>query len=89
MINKHQVQEIDTRRDPTKPLPQNKSHTEEFEFGYYEPNQVKEGKIGLRQSLELLTKYSQDPTKDTKKLAIEYKLSQELVGECLHFLLGN
>ncbi|KAJ8675048.1 hypothetical protein QAD02_010834 [Eretmocerus hayati] len=82
--NSSEVQEIDSRTDPDRPLPRNKVLSEPFEFGFYEPKIVKAGRISLRQTLELISKHNKEPTQYTSEvLALEYKLEKKLVDDIL------
>lgn len=55
--------------------------SEEFEYGVYEPKEVKPGKITLRQSLEFLNKHSANPETYTADIiAKEYKMEPKVIG---------
>lgn len=73
--------------NPSRPLPLDRKHVEEFEYGTKEPANVPIGKVTLRMALEFLTKHQNDPKEFTvKKIADDYSLSEEKVGK---FILKN
>lgn len=62
-------------------MPKEKFLQERFEYGFFEPEEVKLGKISLRKTLDLLANYSKDPDKYTNEfIAKEYKLELKDVG---------
>ncbi|KAL7300666.1 hypothetical protein TKK_0006649 [Trichogramma kaykai] len=84
--NTAEVQEIDTRADPEKPLPKDKYLPEEFEFGFYEETQDIPGRISLRRAIELIGKRNADPKINSiEALASEYKLEPKTVENILEY----
>lgn len=66
----------------TKPLPQDRGHPPIFQYGFYESHVIPEGKCSLKQALIFLTQHSENPTEHSvEKIAVEYKLDKEIVGE--------
>lgn len=62
-------------------------HTEDFEFGFKEPERVTIGRCTLRQTLQFLTDHQINPDLwNASKIAEEYKLKEAVVVDILtHF----
>lgn len=58
---------------------------QDFEYGFMEPSRVTPGRCTLRQAMQFITDHNSDPEKWTRqKIAEEYKLKEENVGELVH-----
>ena len=67
---------------PDKPLPLLTKSGEEFEYGYWEPREAREGKCMLRTALQFMADHTNDPVNHTpKKIAETYKLDVKDVGK--------
>ncbi|XP_031783576.1 protein NDUFAF4 homolog [Nasonia vitripennis] len=84
--NSTEVQEIDSRSNPNRPLPKEKTLQEGFEFGFYESTVVKDGKVSLRQAMEFINNHKKNPEKYTAEaIAKEFKLDSKLTANILEF----
>ncbi|XP_058804126.1 protein NDUFAF4 homolog isoform X2 [Phymastichus coffea] len=84
--NSTEIQEIDQRKNPNRPLPKDRLLHEDFPFGHYEPPEIKPGRISLRQAVELLSNRKTNPKKYTASyIAAEYKLEKEVVENILEY----
>lgn len=64
-----------------KQLPLDRRTTEDYEFGYLEPEKVPIGRCTLRQALKFIADHQTEPTVWTAgKIAEDYKMKPELVG---------
>lgn len=64
-----------------RPLPLDTSPVLESDFGFREPKNVPYGRLTLRSALELIQLHYGDPIANSRsKIALDYKLSEESVG---------
>ncbi|XP_076174519.1 NADH dehydrogenase [ubiquinone] 1 alpha subcomplex assembly factor 4 [Ptiloglossa arizonensis] len=71
---------------PPKPLPLDRTRTPVFEFGFYEVQEIPEGKCSLRQALAFIVKHNKNPAEYTvEKIALEYKLDKQLTANILDY----
>lgn len=82
-----QVQEIDSRSNPDRPLPRERSLHEGFEYGFYESTTVKDGRVSLRQALEFINNHHKEPeTHTAEAIAKQYKLDPQVTGTIVYLL---
>ncbi|KAG8190489.1 hypothetical protein JTE90_006663 [Oedothorax gibbosus] len=61
----------------TRPLPQERRVAELSTYGFEEPKTIPEGKCSLKQSLEFITKYQNDPgSNPVESIAQDYKMKK-------------
>lgn len=71
---------------PSRPLPLDRKHTEEFAYGTNEPNEIPIGKITLRATLDFITKHQSNAKKfNAKEISQEHSLSEEKVCKYIIF----
>lgn len=80
--------QVEQRRilNPDRPLPKDTTFQGYFEYGYKETDvgKIPAGKTSLRQSIEFISKYQQNPKEYTAEIiADEYKLDIEIVKNIL------
>ncbi|XP_043286208.1 protein NDUFAF4 homolog [Venturia canescens] len=64
--------------NPERPLPKLTSMVNEFEYGFWEPEEASEGRCTLRMVLNLLTDHMNDPEKNSaQEMATKYKLNEK------------
>lgn len=75
-------QRATSRGGGEKPLPSDRGVTEDFEFGFQEPEHVQIGRCTLRQAVKFIYDHQIQPELWTaEKIAKEYQLNSELVGK--------
>ncbi|XP_012276588.1 protein NDUFAF4 homolog [Orussus abietinus] len=74
------------KSDPKRSLPHERITAPEFEFGFYEPSVIPEGKCSLKQVLKLIENHAQDPqTHTAASIAQKYKLDPKHVENILRY----
>ncbi|ESO03917.1 hypothetical protein HELRODRAFT_185592 [Helobdella robusta] len=86
VVNTPQIAEIKTKEKVKKNLPENRSKVEDPEFGYLEPETVREGHVTIKQAMEFLSKHFTDPIKyPVEDIAKDYKLNIEDVRKIVKY----
>ncbi|KAK2586969.1 hypothetical protein KPH14_010943 [Odynerus spinipes] len=71
--------------NPDRPLPKSRT-SEDFEFGFFMPETVPEGRCTLKQIFDILIRHKEDSVKySVDVLATEYKLDKETVEKLLNY----
>ncbi|KAJ2940856.1 hypothetical protein O0L34_g10117 [Tuta absoluta] len=74
------------QNNPNRPLPENRTQTEEFEYGFKEPERIPYGRTTIRHALNFISAHQTNPKEVTsEKIALEYKLKQEDVVNILKY----
>ncbi|KZC09905.1 PREDICTED: protein NDUFAF4 homolog [Dufourea novaeangliae] len=85
------VREPEGEAVSTKPLPQDRKHPPELQFGFYQSDIIPEGKCTLKQALTFIGKHNENSSEYTAEIiAIEYKLDKQVVVNILkHFKIPH
>lgn len=69
-------------------LPKSRSRVVDSEFGYQEPEIIPEGKITLKQVMNILVQHQEDGKKyNASYFSSQYKLTEEDAGKQKHTLI--
>lgn len=80
------TREIQKEKTTDRPLPENRTQVEEFEYGFKEPGRVTYGRTTLRHAINFISAYQMNPEEATPaKIAAEYKLKEEDVLNVLKY----
>ncbi|XP_063991589.1 protein NDUFAF4 homolog [Diachasmimorpha longicaudata] len=67
-------------------LPQNTKGSEEWDYGFWQPDKAPKGKVLLRDALKFMSDHMTDPkNNDAKTIATQYKLDQKDVDNILEY----
>ncbi|KAF7992336.1 hypothetical protein HCN44_001661 [Aphidius gifuensis] len=71
---------------PEKPMPQNRRHERDFDYGFWEPNEIPKGNARFRDILQLMSDNMNDSEKyNAENLALKYQLNQNDVENILEY----
>lgn len=72
--------------NPNRPLPEDRTMVEDFEYGFKEPSRVTYGRTTLRHAINFITAHQSNPEEFTvAKIAEEYKLKEDDVVDVLKY----
>ncbi|XP_049880207.1 protein NDUFAF4 homolog [Pectinophora gossypiella] len=74
------------KRNPNRPLPEDRKMVEDYELGFKEPERIPYGRTTLRHAITFISAHQMDPEEATaEKIANEYKLKKEDVDNILKY----